>query len=68
MPNSIMGHGLVGFAASVGGVLGENWSVKVNELGAFMAYLIAEGAGEEHVILNARITTKGKSLLQELKK
>ncbi|KAI0419827.1 hypothetical protein F5X98DRAFT_59841 [Xylaria grammica] len=49
---------------TVGSILGENWCVRNEELGAFMAYLAIDGEGESSVIENARIVTKGRELLK----
>ncbi|KAK1142458.1 hypothetical protein N8T08_007820 [Aspergillus melleus] len=49
----------------IGALLGENWSVKVQELGTFMMHLVIDGAGEEVITENARIVRKGMELLDE---
>lgn len=50
----------------IGALLGENFSVKAQELGAFMAYLAVDGEGEEAVTENARIVRRGRELLGEI--
>ena len=52
----------MGVLTSLGSGLGENWSVKIQELGAFMAFLAIDGAGEEPLIENARIVRRGRDL------
>ena len=49
----------------IGALLDENWSVKVQELGAFMTHLVIDGAGEGAITENARIVRKGRELLDE---
>ncbi|KAI1099541.1 hypothetical protein F4804DRAFT_337150 [Jackrogersella minutella] len=44
-------------------MLGENWCVRIQELGAYMTYLAINGEGEDHLIENARIVRKGRELL-----
>lgn len=55
-------------AASGGGVIGslmgENWTVRLEELGAFMAQLAINAEGEEPIIENARIVRRGRELLE----
>jgi hypothetical protein len=54
--------GFVNLLTGLGSGLGENWSVKIQELGAFMTYLVVNGKGEESLIENARIVRRGKEL------
>ncbi|KAF2963300.1 hypothetical protein GQX73_g10277 [Xylaria multiplex] len=49
---------------TVASILGDNWCVRSEELGAFMAYLAVDGEGESSVIENARIARKGRELLK----
>ncbi|KAI0103287.1 hypothetical protein GGR51DRAFT_573239 [Nemania sp. FL0031] len=49
---------------TVAAILGENWCVLIEELGAFMTYLTVDGEGENTVIENARIVRKGRELLE----
>lgn len=63
MPKKMMDGGVLGAITKVGVVLGENWSIRVDELGAFMTYLAIDGEGEELIIENARIVRKGRELL-----
>ncbi|KAJ8131561.1 hypothetical protein O1611_g2064 [Lasiodiplodia mahajangana] len=49
---------------TVAAILGENWCVRIEELGAFMTYLTVDGEGESTVIENARIARKGRELLE----
>ena len=46
-----------------GEVLGQNWSVKIEELAAYMTYLAIGGDENDTIIDNARIVEKGKALL-----
>ncbi|OTB12767.1 hypothetical protein K445DRAFT_304776 [Daldinia sp. EC12] len=48
-------------------VLGENLSVRVEELAAFMTYLAMDGRGEDSLIENTRIVRKGRELLEQHK-
>lgn len=50
-------------AGVIGALMGDNWIVRLEELGAFMAQLAINGEGEESVIENLRITTRGRELL-----
>ncbi|KAI1398863.1 hypothetical protein F4819DRAFT_489123 [Hypoxylon fuscum] len=63
VPKKMMDGGVLGAITKVGVVLGENWSIRVDELGAFMTYLAIDGEGEELIIENARIVRKGRELL-----
>ena len=58
-------RGFVGALTSIGAILGENWSVRVEELGAFMTYLAVNGSQEESITENMRIVSKGRELLGE---
>lgn len=60
-------RGFLGTITSVGAILGENWSVRVEELGAFMTHLAVDGTQEETITENMRIVRKGKELLEEQK-
>ena len=44
-------------------VLGENWCVLIEELGAFMTELAVNGEGEAALTENARIVRRGRELL-----
>ncbi|KAI1803736.1 hypothetical protein F4811DRAFT_315927 [Daldinia bambusicola] len=46
-------------------VLGENLSVRVEELAAFMTYIAIDGQGEDSLIENVRIARKGRELLDQ---
>lgn len=46
-------------------VLGDNWVVVIEELGAFMAFLAVDGEGEQPITQNARIAVKGRQSLQK---
>lgn len=48
----------------VAAMLGENWCVGIEELGAFMTHLAMGGEDGSSVIENARISNKGKELLK----
>ncbi|RYP40158.1 hypothetical protein DL767_001873 [Monosporascus sp. MG133] len=48
----------------IAAVLGENWCIRIEELGAFMTYLAINGEGEDSLIENARIVRKGRELLE----
>ncbi|KAF4472860.1 NADH(P)-binding domain-containing [Fusarium albosuccineum] len=47
----------------IGAVMGENWSIQMEELGAFVTYLAVDGQ-EDSVIENARMVRKGRELLE----
>ncbi|KAI0151879.1 hypothetical protein F4776DRAFT_28 [Hypoxylon sp. NC0597] len=63
----LMDGGVLGILTAIGTVLGENWSVRLEELGAFMVYLAIDGRGEDHVVENARIVRGGRVLLESQK-
>ena len=42
----------------ISAVLGKNWCVRIEELGAFMTYIAINGEGEDVVIENAWIVEK----------
>ncbi|KAI9044356.1 putative nucleoside-diphosphate-sugar epimerase [Aspergillus affinis] len=65
VPRQIGAGGWLYMITPIGALLGENWSVKVQELGAFMTHLVIDGADEEAVSENARIVRKGRELLDE---
>lgn len=67
MPKEMMAGGVVGMISIIGAVMGENWSVRIDELGAFMTYLAISGEGEDSIIENARIVRKGTELLESQK-
>lgn len=48
-------------------LLGDNWAVRGDELGAFMTHLVVDGQAESPISENARIARKGRELLQEPK-
>ncbi|KAM0424197.1 hypothetical protein ACHAPT_010568 [Fusarium lateritium] len=68
VPRSMFGTGLLGVFTTMGACMGENWSVRIEELGAYMMYLATDGQGEEPLILNARIVRRGRELLELQKK
>ncbi|KAK4084896.1 hypothetical protein Purlil1_10116 [Purpureocillium lilacinum] len=55
--------GIFTFLTATGVILGKNWSVRVEELGAYMAYLAMGGEEEQSLINNARIVRKGRQTL-----
>ncbi|KAI1370215.1 hypothetical protein F4677DRAFT_458035 [Hypoxylon crocopeplum] len=55
-------------SSMVGAVLGENWGLRNDELGAFMTYLAIDGKGEDSIIESARIVRKGRELLESQKR
>ncbi|KAH7159527.1 hypothetical protein B0J13DRAFT_108922 [Dactylonectria estremocensis] len=65
VPKKLLGAGVLGVATGMGAVMGENWSVRNDELGAFMIHLAINGEGEEPVTENGRIVRKGKELLKQ---
>lgn len=67
VPKKTMAGGVLGVITGIGAVLGENWSIRAEELGAFMAYLATNGEGEDSIIENARIVRKGRELLESQK-
>lgn len=63
-PKTWLGGGAMGVLNGMAGlVLGKDWTVRVDELGAFMGYLAISGEGEEAVIENERIARRGRELL-----
>lgn len=68
VPRDILAAGVLGLVTSMGAVLGENSSVRIGELGAFMAHLAVGGEGEEGISENVRIVRKGRELLELQKK
>jgi hypothetical protein len=44
-------------------VMGKNWVVRDDELGAFMADLAIRGGEKDTIILNSRIVERGRGLL-----
>lgn len=48
-------------------LMGDNWALSGEQLGAFMTYLVVDGQGESPISLNARIAEKGRELLRERK-
>ncbi|OTA52566.1 hypothetical protein K449DRAFT_391354 [Hypoxylon sp. EC38] len=64
VPKRLMDGGVLGIFTAIGTVLGENWSVRLEELGAFMVYLAIDGRGEDHIVDNARIVRRGRMLLE----
>jgi len=55
---------MTGVATWMGAVLGENWSIRLEELGAFMTYIASNGKGEGSISENARIVRRGRELLE----
>lgn len=68
VPRKMTGNGVIGFVTTLGAVMGENFSVRIEEVGAFMAYLAVNPKGEEPITLNARIVRKGRELLNSTEK
>ena len=64
VPRRVFSGGLLNMITPIGALFGENWSVKVQELGAFMTHLVVDGDGEESITENARIVRKGRELLE----
>ncbi|KAH6970663.1 hypothetical protein BKA56DRAFT_496937 [Ilyonectria sp. MPI-CAGE-AT-0026] len=64
VPKKVMGSGVLGMFTAMGAVMGENWSIRIDELGAFMTYLAIDGKGEDSITENARIVRKGRELLK----
>ncbi|KAI0814220.1 hypothetical protein GGR55DRAFT_500188 [Xylaria sp. FL0064] len=62
-PGGVATEAMMG-SRTVASILGENWCVRIEELGAFMTYLAINGEEEGHVIENARIVRKGRELLK----
>ena len=58
-----MSSGLLAIITSMGSVLGEGFSVRIDELAAFMTYLAVDGQGENSITENARLVRRGKELL-----
>lgn len=60
-PGGVMSDGFgMGFLTAV---LGENWAVNVNCLGAYLAYLAVGGEAEGPIVCTRTIARKGKELL-----
>lgn len=68
MPKKLMAGGVMGMFTGIGAVLGENWSIRNEELGVFMTYLAIDGEGEDFLIENSRIVRKGRELLESQKR
>jgi hypothetical protein len=64
VPKKMMAGGVIGMITGIGTVLGENWSIRLDELGVFMTYLAINGETEDSIIENARIVRKGRELLE----
>jgi hypothetical protein len=64
VPKKVRAGGMTGVATRMGAVLGENWSIRLEELGAFMTYIASNGKGEESISENARIVRRGRELLE----
>ncbi|KAH7143536.1 hypothetical protein EDB81DRAFT_842792 [Dactylonectria macrodidyma] len=64
VPKKLLDGGVLGVATGMGALMGENWSVRIDELGAFMTYLAINGEGEEPITENWRIVRKGRELLK----
>ncbi|KAI0532640.1 hypothetical protein GGR58DRAFT_517562 [Xylaria digitata] len=62
-PGGVATKEMIG-SRTVASILGENWCVRIEELGAFTAHLATDGEGETSVIENARIARKGRELLK----
>ncbi|KAM0330027.1 hypothetical protein ACHAQA_004197 [Verticillium albo-atrum] len=62
-PSAILTRGIPG-AGVLGAVMGGNWVVRIEELGAYMADVAAGAEGEEEVVENARIVARGRELLE----
>ncbi|KAI3325811.1 hypothetical protein HD806DRAFT_553083 [Xylariaceae sp. AK1471] len=65
-PGGVATEKMVG-SRMVASVLGENWCVRIEELGAYMTYLAVDGEGEDSYIENDRIVRKGRELLKSQK-
>ncbi|KAI1433786.1 hypothetical protein GGR50DRAFT_464697 [Xylaria sp. CBS 124048] len=66
---SVVKPGAVGTETMLGtrmasAIMGSNWSVLIEEVGAFMTYLVVDGAGESAVVENGRIVQRGREILQ----
>ncbi|KAI1427703.1 hypothetical protein F5Y12DRAFT_736512 [Xylaria sp. FL1777] len=62
-PGAVATDSMMG-SRTIASILGENWCVRIEELGAFMAYLALGGEEESSVIENARLARKGRELLK----
>ncbi|KAI5464442.1 hypothetical protein BGZ63DRAFT_401394 [Mariannaea sp. PMI_226] len=65
---TITGGGMVGLLTSMSTIMGENWAIRIDELGAFMTYLAVDGEGEDSIIENARVVNRGRELLEQQKR
>lgn len=61
-PGGVATKAMIG-SRTLASILGQNWLVRIEELGAFMAYLAIDGE-ESAVIENPRIVGKGRELLK----
>lgn len=64
-PGAVVTKGMM-VPGVIAAVLGENLSVRVEVLAAFMTYLAIDGQGEDSSIENMRIARKGRELLEVL--
>jgi hypothetical protein len=62
-PGGVATEKIVG-SRLVASMLGENWCVRIEELGAYMMHLAVDGEGEDSSIENSRIVRKGRELLK----
>ncbi|KAI0517844.1 hypothetical protein F5B22DRAFT_602694 [Xylaria bambusicola] len=62
-PGGVATEAIIG-SRTLASMLGENWLVRIEELGAFMTYLAIDGGEEGAIIENARIVRKGRELLK----
>lgn len=51
-------------AGTLAAILGANWAIRIEELGAFMTYLAIDGNGEDPITETARMVVKGRELLE----
>ncbi|KAI0430899.1 hypothetical protein F5Y09DRAFT_306442 [Xylaria sp. FL1042] len=62
-PGGVATKAMIG-SRTIASMLGENWCVRIEELGAFMTHLAINSEEESSVIENAHIVRKGRELLK----
>jgi len=66
-PGGVVSKGMIGRGVVMGvfgAILGKNWSITVEELGAYMAEVAANGDDNDGLIENADLVTRGRALLK----
>lgn len=66
-PGGVVSKGMIGrgvVMGTFGAMLGKNWSITVEELGAYMAEVAANGGDNDGLIENADLVERGRALLK----